>query len=92
MRLSIIVSDGIVVIDDEWFDGIDMSQAPSGVSAVQWYDTYGEVEYYDVTTDGETTKPANTSITSISDYQFAIDAHAAAKAALTTETVASGDK
>lgn len=92
MRLSIIVSDGTVVIDGEAFDGIDMSQAPVGVSAVQWYDTYGEIEYYNVITDGETTKPNNSKITSISDYQFAIDAHAAAKAAVLPVEVWSGTK
>lgn len=79
MRVSIIVEDGTVVIDGESISGIVLSSVPNNVSAMQWYDTYGEVEYFSSFIDGVMTKPVNTIITSLSDYQFAIDAHAVAK-------------
>lgn len=91
MRVSIIKDDNMVVVDGYGISGIDLSSMPSNVSAVQWYETYGEVEYYTETLNGTKTKPENTSILSFSDYQFAVDAHTEAAAAINIETVWSGE-
>jgi hypothetical protein len=51
MRLTIIPSDKYISVDN---DGIlqiqqDLSWIPSNIHALQWYDTWGEVEYNDGT-------------------------------------------
>lgn len=47
MRLTIIPQDKFIRIDDVMLGNIqeDLSWIPSDVHAVQWYDTWGEVEY-----------------------------------------------
>lgn len=49
MRLIIIPSDKFISIDGQGLLDIeqDLSWIPSDVHAVQWYDTWGEVEYND---------------------------------------------
>lgn len=51
MRLTIIPSDKFISIDGQGLLDIeqDLSWIPSNVHAVQWYDTWGEVEYKDET-------------------------------------------
>lgn len=51
MRLIIIPIDKFISIDGQGLLDIqqDLSWIPSNVRAVQWYDTYGEVEYTDGT-------------------------------------------
>ena len=53
MKLSIIVPDKTISMDGEGVVGIntDMSWIPENVHAVQWYDTWGEVEYNDGTSN-----------------------------------------
>lgn len=67
-----------VTIDGLSYEDLDGSQLDNSIHAVQWYDTYGDVEYKDPTT-GDMTH--NVDIDSISDFQFAIDAWNVAKAA-----------
>jgi hypothetical protein len=49
MRITIIPSDKTIGIDGEFLLKIeqDFSWIPENVHAVQWYDTWGEVEYAD---------------------------------------------
>lgn len=49
MRLTIVPVDKIIGIDGEFLRKIeqDISWIPENVHAVQWYDTWGEVEYTD---------------------------------------------
>jgi hypothetical protein len=49
MRLTIIPSDKYIAIDNNGLLQIqqDLSWIPSNIHAVQWYDTWGEVEYND---------------------------------------------
>ena len=49
MKLTIIVPDKFILIDGQGISQIqqDFSWIPSNVHAVQWYETWGEVEYTD---------------------------------------------
>lgn len=47
MRMTIIVPDGLVGINQSFFDGFDMSQVPAEVRVLQWYDIQGELEFFD---------------------------------------------
>ena len=67
-----------VTIDGVSYDELNGTQLAANIHAVQWYDTHGEVEYKDPAT-GQMTQ--NVEIDSIADFQFAIDAWNAAKAA-----------
>lgn len=67
-----------VGIDGVFYEDLDGTQLAENIHAVQWYDTYGEVEYKDPAT-GKMTQ--NVEIDSIADFQFAIDAWNASKAA-----------
>lgn len=49
MRLTIIVVDGSVGEDGFFYNGLDLSSCniPSDVHALQWFDTYGWIEFKD---------------------------------------------
>lgn len=68
MRLTIIVEDGTVYVDGESFSGIDMTGIPSGVRAFQWFDSFGELEYYRVFIDGVFSHPQNQTVTELPDW------------------------
>jgi hypothetical protein len=46
MRLTIIPEDKVIGIECEFLN-INCSWIPSNIHAVQWYDTWGEIEYND---------------------------------------------
>lgn len=69
MRLTIIPEDGTVVIDGISKSGIDLSSIDASYHAIQWYDDHGEIEIYENYRCVE-----NRPITSIDEFQFAIDA------------------
>jgi hypothetical protein len=72
MRVSIVPVDQIVVIDGVAKTNLDLSFM-SDVHAVQWFDTWGDVERIDAQRSH-----TNEHITSLAPYQAAIDAwHAA---------------
>ena len=68
MRLTIIKNDGFVSIDGEGYLGIDLTELDESVNAVQWYDTYGEVEIK----DSRNRIIENKEITNIDDYLFVV--------------------
>jgi len=70
MRITIIPSDGFVSIDGYGFSGLNLSSIDPTVHAVQWYDTHGEIEVKDLATGRMV---ANTEITSLEQFQVAID-------------------
>lgn len=70
MRLTIIPSDGFVSIDGYGFSGLDLSSIDPTVHAVQWYDTYGEIEIKDPATGRML---SNTDIVSLDQFQIALD-------------------
>jgi len=47
MRITIIPSDNFVSVDGEGIMDIDMSSVDKNIHAFQWYDSYGEIEYFD---------------------------------------------
>jgi hypothetical protein len=67
MRLIIIPSDKLISIDGQGILQIqqDFSWIPSNVHAVQWYETWGEIEY----TDGS----LNEKIEELGIYEQAVD-------------------
>ena len=83
MKFTLIVPDGTMAIDGEGYS-IDVSFAPDGLHAVQWYETWGEEEWAD--NRGRIIR--NEEISSYSAYQWAIDAWNAAKAAAQAEEAA----
>lgn len=69
MRATIVPADHIVCIDGVCKSDIDMSSVNPDVHAVQWYETYGEVE----TLDPVTRRPVNIVIHNLDDYSAVID-------------------
>ena len=67
MRVTIVPPDGVVIIDGVARNLIDLSFM-SGIHAVQWYGTWGDVER--VNADFQHT---NERIESLAPYQAAID-------------------
>lgn len=69
MRLTIIVPDKAINIDGVYLNRIqqDLSWIPSNVHAVQWYDTWGEIEYTD--------QDNNQKITDLGIFEQAIEDH-----------------
>jgi hypothetical protein len=68
MRLTIIPSDGAVYKNLCSYSGLDLSFAPSDVHALQWYETYGEIEFERQVVDGQIIQPQNQSITVLPDW------------------------
>ena len=71
MKVTIIPVDSSVTINGVGFSGLDLSFIPNNVHAVQWYDTFGEVEIKDTVTGKMI---SNDNISSLDFYQPAIDA------------------
>ena len=69
MRLIIVPISGTVSKNGISYNNLDLSFMPSNVHAVQWYDTFGEVEVKDVITNKMI---ANEPITDITIYNDAI--------------------
>jgi hypothetical protein len=68
MRLTIVKNDGYVAIDGEGYSGIDLSVIATSIHAIQWYETYGDVEIK----DSKNRIIENKEITSIDEYLFVI--------------------
>lgn len=47
MRITIIKDDKVVTMDGNSFTNIDMTTSPKNFHALQWYDTFGDMELYD---------------------------------------------
>ena len=75
MRLTIIRDDGLVSVNNEGFRELDLSFMDADIHAVQWYDTEGEIERK----DSRGRIVANEHITSIEQFQPALDLWLAAK-------------
>lgn len=72
MRLIVLAEDGQVCIDGVCLNKIDLSQlTQNNIHAIQWYETYGEVEYKG--------NAENLKINSLDDFLWVIDAWEAQK-------------
>lgn len=81
MRVTIVPEDGFVSVDGVGFPNLVFTIDPN-IHAVQWYETYGEVEYKPVfdSSTATITKAANQSITDVTVYRNVLDVWAVAKA------------
>ena len=82
MRLTIVADDSSVGVDGEFVSPVNLSRLGGTIHAVQWYGSYGEVEYKPRLENNVLVKPANVVITDVSPYSFAVNAWHAAKAEL----------
>jgi hypothetical protein len=65
MRLTIVPADGAVYVDGASYSDLDLSFIPSEVHALQWYDTYGELEFKRSFVNGQIVHPANEMLTEL---------------------------
>lgn len=65
MRLTIVPSDGAVYKDGKSYAQLDLSCAPENLHALQWYDTYGEIEFKRDFVNGQLFHPQNQFITEL---------------------------
>lgn len=70
MRLTIIPKDGYVSINGKGYSNIDLSFLDNSIHAVQWKNTFGEIERWNPETEQMV---ANEPITDIEQFQPAID-------------------
>lgn len=70
MRVTIINLDNSVSVNGKTHFNIDFSEFPDNIHAVQWYETYGEIEYV---IDENGVKPANERIDTIEPFTFLLD-------------------
>ena len=47
MRITVVPSDKRVTIDGKGYEDINLSSFDPSIHAIQWYDTYGEIEIKD---------------------------------------------
>lgn len=78
MRVTIIPSDGFVSIDGVGYGSLDLSAIDASIHAVQWYGEEGEVEVCNPVTRKMV---ENRAITSLNEFQVALDAWNAANTA-----------
>ena len=88
-RLTIIPVDGFCSVEGVGYTGIDMTNVPAEVHAIQWYGTHGEVEIKDPVT-GKLVR--NEFITDLSEYQSVLASYWATRtAAEESQTAAVSD-
>jgi hypothetical protein len=68
MQLTIIPVDGAVYVDGVSFVGLDLSFVPTDIHALQWYDSYGEVEFKRSFIDGKLIHPENQIISELPSW------------------------
>lgn len=68
MRVTVINSDKAIGIAGEFFTNLSFTLDPE-IHAIQWYDTWGEVEYVITLVNGRPFKPENTVITDFTPYE-----------------------
>lgn len=81
MRLTIIPEDKMVKIDGVAAFDVDMAGVDPAIHAVQWYDTYGEIEWKSTATTGQ----HNETIDSVEQFAFLFPRHSEAVALATAK-------
>jgi hypothetical protein len=46
-RITVVKGDGLIMVNKEGYHGIDLSFLEPNIHAIQWYDTWGEIERKD---------------------------------------------
>lgn len=69
MRVTIVNEDKHVGINGEFYRVQNLNIDPN-IHAIQWYETWGEIEYKIRLENEKPYKPENTIINSFSDYEF----------------------
>lgn len=64
-RITVVVENGLVGLDNLFVFNVDVSSVPSNVHALQWDDTKGELEF-NTLEDG--TKPVNEGLTELPSW------------------------
>jgi hypothetical protein len=72
-RITVIREDGIVVVDGESYDGIDMTNVPSFIHAIQWHNNYGYIEIVDNDHEDDYHIMDTIRIDSFDEYEFLFD-------------------
>jgi hypothetical protein len=85
MRVTILPDDNSVSVDGEGYGNLDLSFMDVTIHAVQWYDTYGEIERKDPVTKKMT---GNEEITSFDQFQQVITVWQAEKDRVAAEIAA----
>ena len=70
-RITLFPNDGTATIDGNYAPGVDYSGIDLNIHCVQWFDTYGWVEYVGNLVTG--IKPPNEDIDSMAPYQAYVD-------------------
>jgi hypothetical protein len=73
MRVSVIREDGIVVVNGESYSGIDMSNVPAFIHAIQWHKDYGYIEIVDNDHEDDYHIMDTIRIDSFDEYEFLVD-------------------
>lgn len=72
MKVTIINTDKLVGVNSEFYKVVDLN-IDSSIHAIQWYETWGEIEYQSVIENNKLIKPANTFIDSFSEFEIVIN-------------------
>lgn len=73
MKVTIVPDDKCVIMNGDARMDLDFAIDPA-IHAIQWYETWGEIEYKTQLVNGEVVKPANEIIQSLNPFQSALDA------------------
>lgn len=87
MRVTVINSDKAIGVAGEFFTGLQFDLDPA-IHAIQWYDTWGEVEHAITLVDGRPFKSENTVITDFTPYEYLLQSWQTAKDAADAEEAA----
>ena len=69
MKITLLNDDNALGLDGVFYSGLDFSNVPDNIHAIQWNGTKGEIEFY---TDEDGEKPANQKITELPDWVMAL--------------------
>jgi hypothetical protein len=75
MRLTIIRVDRSVYIDSVAYSPLSMDDVPSNVHALQWFDSYGWIEFNDGSSNQPITELPSWAITCVQEWEAADYAH-----------------
>lgn len=78
MRVTIVPIDGFISKDGDGILGLEFSIDPA-IHAIQWYETFGEIEYKQYFNGSLITRDPNQIITDFSPYEHLLDVWLAAK-------------